>query len=208
MTTRIHPPASPPPPDDEQLPCGQLLSQVWSAWEDGLTDDHQRTCPYCRQSIQDLEKVETAVRQLRDETDDAEGTSGFDAAALTQRVMNVVRLELRPGRPLPLGGPEDNMWIMESVAARTLRAAVEQVPGVRAGSCRITPEAPGAGRVSVRLGIHAPLLAPDLPELAESVRRRVKQAADQRLGLDIAGIDIRITDLVDAPDSTEKGLEG
>ncbi|MEV8566512.1 Asp23/Gls24 family envelope stress response protein [Streptomyces sp. NPDC051322] len=208
MTTRIYPPGSPPPDDsdDEELPCGRLLSQVWSAWEDGATDTHQRTCLHCGEARRDLEELQTTVRQLRD---DADRSSGFDAAALVQRVMGVVRLELRPGRPLPLGEPGDNMWIMESVAARTLRAAAEQVPGVRAGSCRITPDVTAAtGRVTVRLGIYAPLSAPDLRELADRVRRAVQQAADQRLSMDIAGIDVHISDLVETPgDSTGKGAD-
>ncbi|MGW4391007.1 Asp23/Gls24 family envelope stress response protein [Streptomyces sp. NPDC004685] len=212
MTTRIHPPASPPPDsDDEQLPCGRMLSEVWSDWEDGIVD----SCHHCERAVQDLDQLETAVRQMEDATDEAEDSSAFDPAALTQRVMDVVRLELRPGRPLPLSDPADDMWIMESVAARTLRTAAEQVPGVRAGSCRIDPEeASGTGKVTVRLGIRAPLSAPDLQELADKVRSRVEQAADRRLGLGIGGIDIRITDLDDASAddgalaSTEKGREG
>ncbi|MFA3842652.1 Asp23/Gls24 family envelope stress response protein [Streptomyces aureus] len=158
MTTRIHLPASPPPDsDDEQLSCGRMLSEVWSDWEDGAVD----SCPHCERAVQELDQLGTAVRQLEDTTDEACDPSGFDPAALTQRVMDVVRLELRPGRPLPLSNPADDMWIMESVAARTLRTAAEQVPGVRAGSCRIDPEKAsgtgmGTGKVTVRIGIRAP----------------------------------------------------
>ncbi|UDM05487.1 Asp23/Gls24 family envelope stress response protein [Streptomyces longhuiensis] len=197
MTTRIHPPASPPPDsDDEQLRCGRMLFEVWSDWEDGVVD----SCPHCERAVQDLDQLGTAVRQMEDATDEAEVSSGFDPAALTQRVMDVVRLELRPGRPLPLSDPADHMWIMESVAARTLRTAAEQVPGVRAGSCRIDPAtASGTGKVTVRIGIRAPWSTPDLQELADRVRSRVEQAADRRLGLDIGGVDICITDLDDAP---------
>ncbi|MET7289350.1 Asp23/Gls24 family envelope stress response protein [Streptomyces sp. NPDC005573] len=205
MTTRFHPPDTPPPhePDDERLPCGRLLSGVWTAWEEGATDEHLDTCPHCRAAVAELEDLERAVEQLRDDTP---APADYDAAALTERVMNVVRLELRPGRPLPLGEPEEDMWIVESAAARTLRAAAEREPGVRAGSCRITPDDDaGTGLVAVRLGIRAPMSAPDLPGLADRVREHVRRAADRSLGLRIADIDVHITDLTDTPDSGEKG---
>ncbi|MDF4254396.1 Asp23/Gls24 family envelope stress response protein [Streptomyces sp. WMMB303] len=209
MTSRIHPPASPPPPeppgasdpDDELLPCGRLLSQVWADWEEGTSDGHERTCPHCRRAVEELDHLETAVRGLHDEADDP---VAYDAAPLTQRVMDIVRVELRPGRPLPLAPPPEDLWIMETAAARTLRAAAEQVPGVRAGSCRIAPESDSAGRVSVRLGIQVLLSVSDSPELsdlpglADAVRLRVERAADRYLGLRTVAVDVRVTDLVDA----------
>ncbi|MFF3635695.1 hypothetical protein [Streptomyces sp. NPDC002250] len=113
--------------------------------------------------------------------------------------MDLVRLELRPGRPLPLGEPAEDRWIMETVAARTLREAAETVDGVRAGSCRLAPaDGPDAVAVELRLDIHAPAGAGP-PELAERVRQRVRETADRHPGLVVAAMDIRITDLVDAP---------
>ncbi|MEV6719444.1 Asp23/Gls24 family envelope stress response protein [Streptomyces xanthochromogenes] len=204
MTTRIHPPDTPPPhdPDDERLPCGRLLSQVWSDWEGGAVDPHQADCPDCTSAVAELEKLGTAVRQLRDCTEDA---SGYDTSSLTERVMDVVRLELRPGHPLPLGAPDEDMWVMESAAARVLRAAAERVPGVRSGSCRITPEPDQPGRVAISLHIVAPMTAPGLPALAEEVRRSVGEAADHRLGLEITGIDVHIVGIADEPGDSEKG---
>ncbi|MFG2478926.1 Asp23/Gls24 family envelope stress response protein [Streptomyces fagopyri] len=259
MTTHTDPPDLPRPhdPDDELLSCGRFLSRVWETWESaGADDPHLRDCPYCRPAVQELEGLESAVRGLREESPGAES---YDAAPLARRVMDVVRLELRPGRPLPLGQPAEDLWIMEAVAARTLRAAAETVAGVRAGSCRIAPaptgtdlpgQPDGRGRsgepdppgqpdgpgqpdrpgqpdhlrelpdlpdlpdlldrpdrpeqVDVRLEIHAPVTA-GLPEVAEEVRRRVREAAYGRLGLGTARIDIRVTDLTDAPADTEEG---
>ncbi|WP_328491856.1 Asp23/Gls24 family envelope stress response protein [Streptomyces sp. NBC_00414] len=201
--------------DDEQLPCGRLLSRVWDDWEQQTDAPHRQTCPHCRQAVLDLDELESAVRDLRDETAD---TAAYDATTLTQRVMDVVRLELRPGRPLSLGEPVEDLWIMEAVAARTLRAAAETVSGVRAGSCRLLPltlpvtdtdtdtdERPVsdtfAGLVEVRLAIHAPA-GVSLPELAEEVRGRVREAADHQLGMAIAAVDVRVTDLIDTIDIT------
>ncbi|MFE9123494.1 Asp23/Gls24 family envelope stress response protein [Streptomyces sp. NPDC007172] len=204
MTTRIHPPDTPPPhdPDDERLPCGRLLSQVWSDWEEGATDPHQADCPDCTSAVAELEQLETAVRQL---SGDSEDTFDYDPAPLTERVMDVVRLELRPGHPLPLGAPDEDMWVMESAAARVLRAAAERMPGVRSGSCRITPEPDQPGRVTISLHILAPITAPSLPTLAEEVRRSVGEAADHRLGLEITSIDVHIVGIADEPGDSEKG---
>ncbi|MFD7717323.1 Asp23/Gls24 family envelope stress response protein [Streptomyces sp. NPDC059814] len=202
MTTHTDPPHPTPAedPDDERLPCGRLLSHVWELWEQGAADPHLDGCPHCRRAVDELAGLESAVRGLRAETDT---TETYDATPLTQRVMDVVRLELRPGRPLPLGGPDEDLWIMEAVAARTVRTAAETVTGVRAGSCRIVPGAPrpqGRARIDVRLELHA-LLTHDLPELADQVRRRVREAVDGGLGLDITELDIRITDLLDPEES-------
>ncbi|MFR9799151.1 Asp23/Gls24 family envelope stress response protein [Streptomyces sp. MS06] len=247
--------------DDELLPCGRLLSQVWEDREGRGEDPHADSCPHCREAVRGLDRLESAVLGLREEVPD---TSGYDAERLTRRVMDLVRLELRPGRPLPLGLPAEDLWIMEAVAARTLRAAAEAVDGVRAGSCRITaadgPDSgsadgarpdggrldggradgrgaygdgrgggrgggragdrgadrsgrEGAGRdgaggegagVRVRLDIHAPADA-SLPQLAERVRQRVRDAADRELGLVTAAVDIRITDLVDLRGDGQEG---
>ncbi|MFF1925633.1 Asp23/Gls24 family envelope stress response protein [Streptomyces sp. NPDC058221] len=206
MTTHTDPPghARADGPDDERLPCGRLLSDVYDTWEQQAPDPHLDDCPHCRRAVDELESLESAVRDLREETDAEEA---YDAAPLTQRVMDVVRLELRPGRPLPLGEPDEDIWIMEAVAARTVRAAAETVTGVRAGSCRIVPGPPGPhgpARIDVALDIHAPVAA-DLRELAEEVRLRVLDTVDRQLGLGITEIDIRITDLREPTDrSTDR----
>ncbi|MGY0490249.1 Asp23/Gls24 family envelope stress response protein [Streptomyces sp. WG-D5] len=194
-------------PDDERLPCGRLLSQVWSAWEDQSDDPHLGACPHCGAAARDLDQLESVVRDLDEASLD--GAVHDDAAALTRRVMDVVRLELRPGRPLPLGEPDEDLWVMEAVAARTLRAAAETVPGVRAGSCRlrILPGQGGPERVDVRLEIHAPFDA-SLPDIAVDVRTKVWHAADRDLGVPIGCVDIRVTDLIDPTDSTPDGQEG
>ncbi|MFD5625412.1 MULTISPECIES: Asp23/Gls24 family envelope stress response protein [unclassified Streptomyces] len=207
MTAHTDPPAARAGmDDDEQLPCGRLLSQVWEAWEQRADDPHLAACPHCRAAVRDLDGLESAVRNLRDDPADS---SEYDAASVTRRVMDVVRLELRPGRPLPLGEPAEDLWIMEAVAARTLRAAAETVPGVRAGSCRLVPPATDdspteSGPVEVRLDIHAPADV-SLPDLAEQVRGRVRAAADSELGLVVTAVDIRITDLVGAPAAGQEG---
>ncbi|MEV7422304.1 hypothetical protein [Streptomyces sp. NPDC091212] len=196
------------PEDEELLPCGRELSAVWEAWDAGESalDPHMSDCPHCSAALADLAALDDAVREAR--ADDTPDTTGL--AELTGRVMDIVRLELRPGRPLPLGDPEDDTWIVEAAAARAFRAAAESLPMVRAGSCRIGPLDPGAagrtgtspggpgdrGPVQVRLEVVAGLQWP-LPELAESVRARVAEAAQDAIGIEVARIDVLIVDVLD-----------
>lgn len=187
--------------DDELLPCGRLLTQSWDVWEQGTDDAHARSCPHCRQAVSGLAELESAVRGLRRETTDV---SAYDPEPLTRRVMDVVRMELRPGRPLPLGDPAEDLWIMEAIAARAVRTAAETVPGVRAGSCRLLWAGADAA-VGVSLDIHAPA-GSSLPDVALRVRERVWEAADRELGMVVAVVDIRITDVV--PASAEDEQEG
>ncbi|MFD5257415.1 Asp23/Gls24 family envelope stress response protein [Streptomyces bobili] len=168
-----------------------MLSRAWAGWDARVDDAHPQTCPHCGEAVRGLDERESAVRGLRTETAD---TGSYDAEPLTRRIMDVVRLELRPGRPLPLGEPAEDLWIMEVAAARALRTAAETVPGVRAGSCRLL-DVREDGTVEVRLDIHAPVGVP-LPDLTARVREQVEQAADRALGMAIASVHIRVTDLL------------
>ncbi|MGW7591616.1 Asp23/Gls24 family envelope stress response protein [Streptomyces rubiginosohelvolus] len=194
------PPETRTDPDDETLPCGRLLSQVWADWEEGVHDDHTAQCAHCRLAVADLERLESQVRAL----DSEPAQQPVDAASFIDRVMDVVRLELRPGRPLPLGEADEDLRIMENVAARALRRAAEEVSGVRAGSCRL-----GGTPVDVDLSVHVPLTTPDVPALAQQIRDRVDATAHERLGLHLGEINVRITDLVSedeaAPRSAQEG---
>ncbi|WP_018658415.1 Asp23/Gls24 family envelope stress response protein [Actinomadura flavalba] len=192
MTTDPDPAARRPGPDEEQLPCGRLLSQAWDA-DPG--DDHPAHCPSCADARRRLAGLRQAVLHLRD----ASGPALPDAGDVLRRVMDVVRLELRPGAPLPLGTPDEDMWIMESAAARVLRSAAENVPGVLAGSCRLVPgdRRPDAtADITVTISIHAPATA-HLPSVADDVRRAVATAATDRLGLGPTRVDVHVTDLTE-----------
>lgn len=196
-------------PEDELLPCGRELSHVWEQREAGVPDPHADGCPHCAQALDALRRLEGIVTEARDTAPREQDTS-----ALTGRVMDVVRLELRPGRTLPLGDEDEDAWIVEAAAARTVRAAAESLPGVRAGSCRIGPldepaSPASAGRlargpVRIRVEVQVPLPW-NLPEAADRVRRRVLEAVDDELGMRIAVVDVTISDLIDdaGDDSTE-----
>ncbi|MEU1486564.1 hypothetical protein [Streptomyces sp. NPDC005752] len=120
---------------DEHLPCGRSLLDAGHLGTGDGRSAHAGL-PHCREAVEELDALQSSVRRLSAQPP---VTEPYDTLALTQRVMDVVRLELLPGHPLPLGEPDEDLWIMEAVAARTVRAAAETVAGVRAGSCRITP---------------------------------------------------------------------
>ncbi|MCI3935467.1 Asp23/Gls24 family envelope stress response protein [Streptomyces sp. AN091965] len=183
-------------PEDERLPCGRRLAAVWEAGEAGEPDPHIADCPYCLPALDGFYELQHVVWRARDAQRSAWPA---DASALSARIMDVVRLELRPGRTLPLGEADEDAWIVEAAAARTFRAAAETLPGVRAGSCRVTPAGPGgAARAPVTVRVEVQV-APswDLPDVADRVRHRIADAAADALGLRVAAVDVVITDLLD-----------
>ncbi|MET7360424.1 Asp23/Gls24 family envelope stress response protein [Streptomyces sp. NPDC005562] len=195
---------------NELLPCGRDVWSVWERAENGEPDPHAETCPHCAEALNTLRRLEDVVSAAR-ESDPGEPEP--DAAALVGRVMDVVRLELRPGRTLPLGERAEDAWIVEAAAARTVRAAAETLPGVRAGSCRIEPLTGedrallGPARrsrepVRVRISV-AVALTWNLQEVAEQVRDRVLAAVDEELGMRVATVDVTIADLTDDADDTD-----
>ncbi|RLL67740.1 Asp23/Gls24 family envelope stress response protein [Streptomyces sp. Z26] len=205
-----------PPEEDDLLPCGHTLREVWEAWDDGHVPDHPHMsrCSHCAAALDGLQVLDGYVRSARTaEADEAraaeaDGSAAAGADAVAARVMEIVRLELRPGRTLPLGAPDEDGWIVEAAAAKAFRSAAETLPGVRAGSCRILPaDADGTARrgplpggtvprgpVSVRLQVTGDLSRP-VPELAEEVRARITEAAHDDLGMDVRSVDVQVIDV-------------
>ncbi|MER6082545.1 hypothetical protein [Streptomyces sp. NPDC001833] len=180
----------PPFAGDEVLPCGRLLSRVWEQGRDAppAAGPHPASCPYCREAVEGLATVNAAARALRDE--DPPGLH-----ALADRVMDVVRAEVRFGRILPLADPHLDLRIAESAAAKVLRRAADTVPGARAATCRLVPEGNGTG-VRVTMTLAASLDRP-LPDRVHQVRRSVLHAAGQDLGLTVTAVDIAVVDVLE-----------
>lgn len=192
--------------EDTVLPCGRDLADLWDeesrneqAPLQQAGDPHTAGCPHCTAALADLALLRNAALRHSQETGaDWEG----GAARLTANIMDVVRLELRPGRTLALGEMDEDAWIYEAVAARAFRSAAEQVPGVRAGSCRISPEpsprpgsrTPARVRIEVTIG-----MSQDIQRTADRIRRSIAKSAEQALGLQLTSIDVIVFDLHDEP---------
>ncbi|OEV12041.1 hypothetical protein, partial [Streptomyces nanshensis] len=140
----------------------------------------------------------------------------MDAEGLSR----AVRRQLGLGRLLPLGDAADGAWLVESAAVRVLSAAaLRELPDVRIGRLRLGPAGPETGdpdaadppavppppsalppgplRVEAEFEAtpHAPLTT-----TAELLRAALFRAAERELGLRVVTVDLRITDLVGAPD--------
>ncbi|MDV5144769.1 hypothetical protein R1T08_11155 [Streptomyces sp. SBC-4] len=129
-----------------------------------------------------------------------------------------VRDRLAPGRLLPLGAPGDGAWITERAARTVLDAVAAAVRGVAPGELRIGPDTeahtdtdaltdtealpvppgglpPGPLRISADFGAVA---GRPLPELSAELRTALLAAAEDGLGLVVAAVDLRVTELLDA----------
>ncbi|MGW5209660.1 nucleopolyhedrovirus P10 family protein [Streptomyces sp. NPDC004051] len=128
------------------------------------------------------------------------------------RWTRAVRQQLGLGRLLPLGGPRDGAWISEAAAGEVLRrAVVRDEPGVRVDGLRIAladpqdvgepvvPPPPSAlppGALRVTVGFAATAAEP-LPVTADRLRAVLSRAAAERIGLVVAEVDLRVTELLD-----------
>jgi len=192
----------PAEPDEELLPCGREPETVLEHARDGTLDEHERSCPECRAVVRDHSVLDQVTREWAElpvpMPDD-----------LGSRVMRLVRAELHTGRLLPLGDPDEELTLTETAAARALRAAVDAEPGVQARSCRIRPHENRAGAavpgpVTVRLSVGVPYGEP-IHALAQRLRERVRRAAEERLGLEVAKVDVDVVGLEPATREREAG---
>ncbi|WP_434597572.1 hypothetical protein [Streptomyces sp. A5-4] len=185
--------------DDEVLPCGRSLADVW---DDRLSDDpadgHPAHCPHCAAALAELRVLDDFVGRARSTDADLP-----DAEVVTARVMDIVRLELRPGRTLPLGEPDEDSWVFESAAAKAFRAAADSLPGVRAGSCRVAPVG-AAARVEVAVAV---ALTWNLQDASDAVRGRIFAAASDVLGMPLRSVDVLVTDILDEEPERAGGYE-
>ncbi|GGY36531.1 nucleopolyhedrovirus P10 family protein [Streptomyces djakartensis] len=129
----------------------------------------------------------------------------------SDRWTQTVRHQLGLGRLLPLGDARDGAWIAERAAETVLRSAAGDAPGVRLGALRVTladpadfrepavPAPPSAlppGPLRVTAEAEATASQP-LPTTASRLRVTLATAATERLGLTVAEVDLRVTDLLD-----------
>lgn len=133
----------------------------------------------------------------------------------TEAWTQAVRHQLDLGRLLPLGGPDDGTWITEQAAVRALGRAAAEIPGVRLETLRIgaAPHEPVSepavrppasalppGPLRIEATFTASLGEP-LPEAADQLRSALLVAAAERLGLATVTADLRVTDLLEGPET-------
>ncbi|MFD6228726.1 hypothetical protein ACFWFZ_17850 [Streptomyces sp. NPDC060232] len=181
----------------EPLPCGRPVGRAWEQARrpaGAAVDPHTSTCTWCRQAVEGLTALDRAARALRTEEPP-------DGRTLVRRVVDIVRAETRLGAMLLLDDPDQDLRIAESAAAKTLRRAVDTVPGARAISCRLMLVQGSRAVHTVALTIAAALDQP-LPERAEEVRRAVLHAAHRGLGLRVTAVDLTVNAVLEPPRAT------
>ncbi|MET7763853.1 hypothetical protein [Streptomyces sp. NPDC005336] len=134
---------------------------------------------------------------------------------VTDWLAEAVRQQLRLGRLLPLGGAADGSWLTELAADTVLEGAADKVPGVRLGTLRIgladpdtagtpaVPPPPSAlppGPLRIEAECAATVDQP-LPVAADRLRDALFQAAVDRLGLEVEAVDLRVTEVLEAPET-------
>ncbi|MFJ1600996.1 hypothetical protein [Streptomyces sp. NPDC088261] len=131
-----------------------------------------------------------------------QGSPGWTAA---------VRHRLSLGRLLPSGGPSEGIWVTEQAATAELRRAAVAVPGASLGRLWLSPadrDGPGlpvvppppgaAAAVPLRIdGEFTATTGEPLMVVAQRLREVLAGAAEERLGLDVVEVDLRITGLVE-----------
>ncbi|MFF5424017.1 MULTISPECIES: hypothetical protein [unclassified Streptomyces] len=125
-----------------------------------------------------------------------------------------VRGRLAPGRLLPLGEAADGVWIAERAVREALEGAASSVRGVvpcgfrtgllgaeEDGPFPVPPGGLPPGRLRIA-GEIAVVAGRPLPELTEELRKALFAAAGG-LGLRVAEVDLRVTDLLDEAPAPE-----
>ncbi|MBR7674266.1 hypothetical protein [Streptomyces daliensis] len=145
----------------------------------------------------------------------------------TDRLAQAVRHQLGIGRLLPLGGAADGAWLTERAARAALRsvttpayahAHTHTLSGVRIDALRISLADPGdtappavpappsalpPGPLRVETECAVPVGEP-LPVVTERLRAALFAVAEGQLGLRLAAVDIRVTDLLDPWDGNAR----
>ncbi|WP_227996031.1 anti-sigma factor family protein [Nocardia australiensis] len=180
---------------DYTLPCGRALEQVWErldAVEAGQGDEHEATCPHCRDARDSLLALRAATRELIDEPEPT-------PPDLVGRIMFAVRAEVRRGRTLSLSTPlPGTVEISEQAVAAVLRYAADSVPGVRARRCRVRGVGTGPNGerlVEVTLAVAVQFGATRVSEALTVIRERVATALSARVGLVMQNLDLTVADV-------------
>lgn len=167
------------------LRCGRTVEDVAAQVEAGRFSDHTLGCPHCATARASLEQLAEATRELVD--DPVEPPPG-----LFDRILDAVRADLLSTGAVPL--PEPGVDVSTHALAAVLRYAVDTVEGLRAHRCRVepVPDAPHTVRVWMSVSLHYPGGRIDALGTA---RDRIRAALSERIGLDLAELDLEVTDL-------------
>jgi hypothetical protein len=168
-----------------RLACGRDLDHLYAHLRARQPDEHEQSCPHCREAARYLTPAIEAARQLA--ADKPAPPQGFAAA-----VMARVRADPRRTRRLPLPAePPVTLTITEHAAAAILSSIAATVAGISSRGCRFpSPGDPGHLEISVSVCYGQPV-----SETFDILRTRLHAAAARDLGIQLRIIDINLEDV-------------
>ncbi len=184
------PPPGPAPAPVELLACGRDAALVWDHAEQGVLDEHERTCPHCRSTVSDHDSLGGLVGRMARERLDPPPN-------VLEQVMGAVVADLRPHDLLVL---DEGAWLSRPAAAVALRHVVDSMGGLRARSCRIEqdPDPQGAPERPLRVTVTVTArFGVDLASVTARVRQMMISAGHRALGVPVTRVDIHVVDVWD-----------
>lgn len=180
------------------LGCGHSLADLSEYLDTGHIKDpgHLADCPECQSGLASLRRLSALGDELL-EADTAASGSGNDDWMKT--ILGNLRLELRPGRDIPLRADTsgDVLTETEGAVSALIRSVADSLPGTAAGKCRLHGDVtePGAPvTVAVDLAV---VYGHPLDERAATLRRMLAATLARQTELNITAIDVTITDVLE-----------
>lgn len=192
----------------DTMECGHSLAELSAYLDTGEFSDpsHLEACPECQSGLASLRRLSRFAGDLV-HADTAEAGSGTDE--WMQSILSNLRLELRPGRTIPLhsDNPADALSETEGAVTALIRSLVDAIPGTAAGKCRLLGDVtePGAA-ITVNVDV-AVVYGQHLEARANEVRHRLAEALRTHTELNITGIDVTITDVIEPGTRAENNPE-
>lgn len=190
---------------EDSLDCGHSLAELSTYLDTGEIADpaHLHSCPECQAGLASLRRLSQLGSELLT-SDLADAGSGHDD--WMQSILDNLRLELRPGRSIPVqaGNPEDTLWETEGSISALIRSVADALPGTAAGKCRLHGDVttPGAGiTVDVEIAV---VYGHPLVERAEELRRELAQTLAFQTELNIETINITVRDVLEPPSAADQ----
>ncbi|MFE4195589.1 Asp23/Gls24 family envelope stress response protein [Paenarthrobacter sp. NPDC056912] len=184
----------------DTLDCGHSLAELSAYLDTGQFDDpgHLQACPECQAGLASLRRLSELGNDLL-QSDVAEAGSGNDD--WMQTILDNLRLELRPGRSIPLlsNNPHDTLWETEGAVSALIRSVADSLPGTAAGKCRLLGDitTPMAGvTVEVELAV---VYGHSLEERAATLRQELAKTLAVQTEMTIEAINITVTDVLEPP---------
>jgi hypothetical protein len=196
----------------DALECGHSLAELSTYLDTGqIADpDHLRSCPECQAGLASLRRLSELGSELLS-SDLADAGSGNDD--WMQSILDNLRLELRPGRNIPLRSedPNHHLWETEGSITALIRSVADALPGTAAGKCRLHGDVTGSGdeigttrtstagagiTVDVEIAV---VYGHPMEERAAELRRELAKTLAIQTELNIEAINITVTDVLEPP---------